>query len=205
MGYHWTYYFATRNAGKQREAEALLAGAGLPVSPLPDAGGFDAAENGDTFEANAVMKARQWLDWLKGRGIADAAVLADDSGLCVDALGGEPGVYSARYLGEDTPHTEKCRHILTLLQKVPQAERTARFVCVIACALPDGRVLVSEGTVEGEIARCPQGEGGFGYDPIFFVPQYGCTTAQLPFEIKNRISHRAKALEGMRRQLVELT
>jgi XTP/dITP diphosphohydrolase len=200
------YYFATRNPGKQREVAAMLAEAGLNVSPLPDnAEEFDAVEDGDTFLANAVSKARQWQAWLAAHGIKGAAVLADDSGLCVDALGGEPGVYSARYLGENTPHSEKCKYILKQLENVPQAERGARFVCVIACVLPDGQVLISEGKIEGEISREPRGSGGFGYDPIFFVPEYGLTTAELPFEIKNRISHRGKALDGIRGQLVELT
>jgi XTP/dITP diphosphohydrolase len=200
------YYFVTRNPGKQREVAAMLAEAGLFVSPLPDnAENFDAVEDGDTFLANAVSKAKQWQAWLEGQGVTGAAVLADDSGLCVDALGGEPGVYSARYLGENTPHSEKCRYILKQLENVPQAERGARFVCVIACVLPDGQVLISEGKLEGEISREPRGSGGFGYDTIFYVPAYVLTTAELPFEIKNRISHRGQALDGIRGQLVELT
>jgi XTP/dITP diphosphohydrolase len=200
------YYFATRNPGKQREVAAMLAEAGLNVSPLPDnADSFDAVEDGDTFAANAVSKAKQWQAWLAGQGITGVAVLADDSGLCIDALGGGPGVYSARYLGENTPHSEKCKHILKQMENVPQAGRGARFVCVIACALPDGRVLTSEGKIEGEISYEPRGGRGFGYDPIFYVPAYGLTTAELPFDIKNRISHRGKALDGIRGQLVELT
>ena len=131
----------------------------------------------------------------------DALVLADDSGLEIDYLGGEPGVYSARYLGEDTPYEIKNQKILDRLEGVPEEKRTARFVCVIAAVLPDGRTFTTRGTIEGIIGWESRGEGGFGYDPIFFVPEYHCSTAELSMEQKNEISHRGKALRAMKEEL----
>jgi XTP/dITP diphosphohydrolase len=200
------YVFATGNSGKLREIAAIFNEAGLDVSPLPDKlARFEAVENGDTFDSNARMKAVQWLEWLGANGVTDTAVLADDSGLSVDYLHGAPGILSARFMGEDTPYSVKNAEILRLLADCREPERTARFECAIACAFPDGRMLVTEGAIEGVIAREPHGEGGFGYDPIFFVPEYSCTTAELPFDIKNRISHRGKALRKMCKRLMELT
>ena len=160
---------------------------------------MDAEENGTTFEENALIKARA------AAAHTDAIVMADDSGLEIDYLGGEPGVYSARYLGEDTSYRIKNQNLIDRLEGVPDEKRTARFVCVIAAVLPDGRTLTSRGTIEGIIGREERGGGGFGYDPIFFLPEYGCSTAELSMEQKNEISHRGKALrerkEKLRREL----
>ena len=152
----------------------------------------DVDENGATFEENAVIKAK---------GIAalcDDIVLADDSGLEIDALNKEPGVYSARYMGEDTSYHIKNANLVERLEGVPDEERTARFVCAIAAVLPDGRVLETRETIEGRIGYEERGENGFGYDPIFYVPEYGCTTAQMDPEKKNELSHRGNALRAMR-------
>ena len=130
-----------------------------------------------------------------------ALVLADDSGLEIDYLNGEPGVYSARYMGEETSYRIKNRNLLERLKGVPEEKRTARFVCVIAAALPDGRVLTARGTIEGIIGYEERGEGGFGYDPIFFLPEYGSSTAVLTMEKKNELSHRGKALRAMKEEL----
>ena len=158
----------------------------------------DAEENGTTFEANALIKARAVAAQ------TDALVLADDSGLEIDYLNGEPGVYSARYMGEDTSYEIKNQKILDLLAGVPEEKRTARFVCVIAAVLPDGREFTTKGTIEGIIGYESRGEGGFGYDPIFFVPEFGCSTAELTMEQKNKISHRGKALRAMKEVLKEV-
>lgn len=188
--------FATKNEGKMREIRMILGDLGVPVLSLKDAGiEVDIEENGETFEENAVIKARA-VQKLTG-----GIVLADDSGLEIDSLNGEPGIYSARYMGEDTSYVIKNQNLIDRLQGVPEEKRTARFVCVIAAALPDGRVLTSPGVMEGRIGYAAAGENGFGYDPIFFLPQYGCTSAQLSAEQKNEISHRGKALHAMREQL----
>ena len=155
----------------------------------------NAEENGTTFEANALIKARAVAAQ------TDAPVLADDSGLEIDYLNGEPGVYSARYMGEDTPYEIKNQKLLDLLEGVPEEKRTARFVCVIAAVLPDGREFTTRGTIEGIIGYESKGEGGFGYDPIFFVPEFGCSTAELTMEQKNLVSHRGKALRAMKEVL----
>ena len=128
-------------------------------------------------------------------------MLADDSGLEIDALGGEPGIYSARYLGEDTSYRVKNANLIERLAGVPEEKRTARFVCAIAAVLPDGRELVTKAAVEGRIGYEEKGEGGFGYDPIFYVPEFGRTTAELSEEEKNQISHRGKALRLMKEEL----
>ena len=131
----------------------------------------------------------------------DAIVLADDSGLEIDYLNKEPGIYSARYLGEDTPYTLKNKNLIDRLTGVPDEERTARFVCAIAAVLPDGEIITTHGVIEGIIGYEEKGNNGFGYDPIFYVPEYGCSTAQLSEEQKNQISHRGKALEAMKTEL----
>ena len=180
--------FATSNEGKMREVREILKGLKAEVLSMKEAGvSVDIVEDGDTFEANAKIKAR--AVWEKTGGI----VLADDSGLEVDFLGGEPGVYSARYGG----------HLIHRLKGVEQEKRTARFVCVIAAALPDGRIITTEGTMEGYIALEPAGEGGFGYDPILMLPEYGKTSAEITMEEKNAISHRGKALRAMRECLAK--
>ena len=135
--------------------------------------------------------------------IAETIVLADDSGLEVDYLDKEPGIYSARYGGVDTPYKIKNKLIIDRLEGVKDSERTARFVCVIAAAFLDGHVETTRGTIEGQIALEEKGENGFGYDPIFYVPEYGMTTAEMPSEVKNKISHRGKALRAMKDILEE--
>ena len=190
--------FATGNEGKMREVRLILQDLGFPVLSMKEAGvSLDIEENGTTFAENAMIKAR--AVWDKTGGI----VLADDSGLVVDDLGGEPGVYSARYLGEDTSYEIKNQAIIDRLADAKEEERTARFVSAIAAVLPDGSELVTEGTVEGLIAHEPAGSGGFGYDPIFYLPEYGVTSAEIPIEKKNEISHRGKALEAMKIKLRE--
>ena len=181
-----------------REVRLILQDLGFPVLSMKEAGvSLDIEENGTTFAENAMIKAR--AVWEKTGGI----VLADDSGLVVDYLGGEPGVYSARYLGEDTSYEIKHQAIIDRLADAKEEERTARFVSAIAAVLPDGSELVTEGTVEGLIAHEPAGNGGFGYDPIFYLPEYGVTSAEIPIEKKNEISHRGKALEAMKIKLRE--
>ena len=188
--------FATGNEGKMREIREILKDLGVEIYSLKEAGiQMDAEENGKTFEENALIKARAAAEH------TDAIVLADDSGLEIDYLGGKPGVYSARYLGEDTSYRIKNQNLIDRLEGVPAEQRTARFVCVIAAVLPGGRVLISRGTIEGIIGTEERGEGGFGYDPIFFLPEYGCSTAELSMEQKNVISHRGKALREMKEKL----
>ena len=190
--------FATSNAGKMREIRAILSDLGLPVLSMKEAGvDLDIVEDGKTFAENAKIKAM--AVWKQTGGI----VLADDSGLAVDYIGGEPGVYSARYLGEDTSYEIKNQAIIDRLADAKEEERTARFVSAIAAVLPDGSELVTEGTIEGLIAHEPAGNGGFGYDPIFYLPEYGVTSAEIPIEKKNEISHRGKALEAMKIKLRE--
>ena len=191
--------FATGNAGKVREIKAILADLNIEVLSMKEAGVVaEAEENGATFAENAMIKAKD----IAGK-VSNAIVMADDSGLVIDALNGEPGIYSARYLGEDTPYSIKNAHIINRLEGIAVEERTARFVCAIAAVLPDGRVLSTEGTIEGYIGYEERGTNGFGYDPIFMLPEYGCTTAQLSEEAKNVISHRGKALEAMKVKLKE--
>lgn len=188
--------FATKNNGKLKEIVEILAP--IQVRSMTDINiDIDVTEDGSTFEENAVKKATE-IAALCGR-----IVLADDSGLEIDYLDKAPGVYSARYLGEDTPYAEKNRIVLEKLTGVPDAARTARFVCVIAAAFPDGRVETRRGVIEGIIADAPRGENGFGYDPIFYVPEYGVTTAEMSPEQKNKISHRGQALRLMKEVLDE--
>lgn len=158
-------------------------------------------EDGETFEENAKIKAQAIAQELRARG-EQAVVLADDSGLEIDYLNKEPGVYSARYMGEDTPYTVKNANLIQRLEGVPDEERTARFVCVIAAVFPDGRGFQTRATIEGRIGYEEKGENGFGYDPIFYLPEYGMYSAELAPEEKNRISHRGKALEEMKKILL---
>lgn len=189
--------FATGNEGKMREIREILADTGMEIRSMREAGiAVDVAEDGKTFEENAVIKAKAVAALAK-----DAIVLADDSGLEVDYLNGEPGIYSARYLGEDTSYEVKNQVILDRLSGVPEEARTARFVCAIAAVLPGGEVLVTRGTIEGYIGERPAGKNGFGYDPIFYVEEYDCSTAELTEEQKNAISHRGKALRAMKEKL----
>ena len=188
--------FATGNKDKMREIREIMADCDVEITSMKEAGiNVDIVEDGTTFEENALIKARAIAAY------TDAIVLADDSGLEIDALNKEPGVYSARYMGEDTSYTIKNQNLIERLDGVEKEKRTARFVCAIAAVLPDGTVLHSYGTIEGIIGYEEQGENGFGYDPIFYLPQYGSTTAQLEPEIKNELSHRGKALRAMKEQL----
>ena len=191
--------FATGNEGKMKEIRLILEDLGVEILSLKDTGiAFDIEENGETFEENAVIKAKAVMQE------TGALVLADDSGLEIDYLHGEPGVYSARYLGEDTSYRIKNQNLIERLEGVPDEKRTARFVCVIAAAFPDGRVLTARGTIEGMIGYEERGEGGFGYDPIFWLPECGCSTAELTMEKKNELSHRGKALRAMKEEIKKL-
>ena len=185
--------FATGNAGKMKEVREILKDLNVEVLSMKEAGiQADVEENGKTFQENAVIKAREIMK------ISGEVVLADDSGLEIDYLNKEPGIYSARYMGEDTSYRIKNGNLIERLQGVPDEKRTARFVCAIAAAFPDGSVETTEGTIEGRIGYEEKGENGFGYDPIFYVPEFGCTTAELTGEQKNQVSHRGKALEAMK-------
>ena len=190
--------FATGNMGKLREIKDILGDIGEEIISMKEAGiDVDIEENGTTFEENAIIKAKAIME------MTGQMVLADDSGLEVDALNKEPGIYSARYLGTDTPYEIKNQDIINRLEGVEGDARSARFVCAIAAAFPDGEVIVTRGTIEGVIAKEPAGTNGFGYDPIVYVPEYGMTTGQMEPEAKNKISHRGKALEEMKKILLE--
>ena len=190
--------FATGNEGKMKEVRMILEDLGLPVLSLKDAGiTADVEENGTTFEENAQIKAKAIME------MTGALVLADDSGLEVDALDKEPGIYSARYMGHDTSYHIKNQNIIDRLDGKVGEERSARFVCAIAAAFPDGRVLITRGTMEGQIGYEEKGENGFGYDPIFYLPEYQCYSAELSLEEKNKLSHRGKALRLMKERLHE--
>ncbi|MBP9997148.1 MAG: RdgB/HAM1 family non-canonical purine NTP pyrophosphatase [Lachnospiraceae bacterium] len=190
--------FATGNMGKMREIREILSDFDIEVVSMKEAGVFaDVEENGSTFMENSFIKAEAIAKKCKESGYDDI-VLADDSGLVVDALNGEPGIYSARYLGEDTSYTIKNNKILERMEGVPDAKRSARFVCAIACVMPDGRKLSTEATYEGIIGYEIRGLNGFGYDPIFYLPDRGCYSAELDPVLKNEISHRGKALRQMR-------
>ena len=185
--------FATSNAGKMVEVRSILEDLGMEVLSMKEAGiRADVVEDGTTFEENAVIKA------IAIQKICGEIVLADDSGLEVDYLNKEPGIYSARYMGEDTSYRIKNQSLIDRLEGVEDEKRTARFVCAIAAAFPDGTTEVTRGTIEGRIGNEEKGENGFGYDPIFYVPEYGCTTAELTLEQKNEVSHRGKALRLMK-------
>lgn len=190
--------FATGNSGKMKEVSRILEDLGLAVISMRDAGiNMEIEENGTTYEENALLKARAVAQSAGGHCI----VLADDSGLEIDYLNREPGVYSARYLGEQTSYRQKNKNLIERLAGVPDEKRTARFVCAIAAVLPDGRELTTLGVIEGRIGYEEKGSGGFGYDPIFFVPEYGKATAELTEEEKNAVSHRGRALSAMKKEL----
>jgi len=211
--------FATGNAHKMVEIREILGDLPYEILSMKEAGvDADIVEDGKTFEENALIKAKAVYDLLtkqkaggSGAVAADGdamsgledeiLVLADDSGLEVDALGGEPGIYSARYMGEDTSYDVKNQNIIDRLDGVEDEKRSARFVCAIAAVGANGLEKVVRGTVEGRIAYEPAGENGFGYDPIFYLPERGCTTAELSSEDKNAISHRGNALRLMRKEL----
>ncbi|MCL2405516.1 MAG: non-canonical purine NTP pyrophosphatase [Defluviitaleaceae bacterium] len=209
------YLLATNNPNKAKEIKPMFDAAGLTLITLADLGlHFEAGEDGNSFTANATQKAMETAAFIRSGAAAisplpivskpggqlscsDIAVLADDSGLVIDMLGGEPGVDSALYLGRDTPYTQKCQDLITRLDGVSNNKRTARFVCMLVCIMPDGTQLLAEGTIEGRIAHAMYGEGGFGYDPIFYYPPYGKTMAELTQDEKNLISHRGQAITKM--------
>lgn len=190
--------FATGNQNKMREIREILADLPIEILSMKEAGiEADIVEDGKTFEENAIIKAKTIME------LTGELVLADDSGLEIDYLNKEPGIYSARYMGEDTSYRIKNTSLIERLTGVPDEKRTARFVCAIAAAFPDGTIKTTEGVIEGRIGYEERGENGFGYDPIFYVPEFGCTTAELSEEQKNAVSHRGKALEKMREILKE--
>ena len=186
--------FATGNQDKMKEIRMILSDLGMPILSMKEAGvSVDVVEDGSTFEENALIKVTEIA-----KHVENCIVLADDSGLEIDYLNKEPGIYSARYAGVDTSYDIKNQLLLDRLAGVPDEKRTARFVCAIAAAFPDGTTEVVRGTIEGIIGHEIIGENGFGYDPIFYLPQYGLTTAQISPELKNELSHRGNALRAMR-------
>lgn len=191
-----TIIFATGNMGKLREVKQIMEGLPYEIISMKEAGlEADVEETGTTFEENAILKAKAIADMAKEKGVyTDAIVMSDDSGFEVDYLNKEPGIFSARYMGTDTPYTIKNQSILDRMQGVPEEQRAARFVAAIACVFPDGRCEVVRDTFEGRVAYEAKGQYGFGYDPIMYVPEYGCNSGELLPEVKNKISHRGKAL-----------
>ena len=190
---------ATRNRHKGEELAALLGGLGITIRTLdefPDAP--EVVEDGDTCEANAIKKARTIAEF------TGLPAVADDTGLVVDALGGRPGIYAARYAGEDATYDDNCRKLLLELRGVPRERRTARFLTVAAIALPSGEIRVAQGILEGGIAEEASGTLGFGYDPVFLIPELGKTLAELSADQKNAISHRAKAFTQAKDLLREM-
>lgn len=186
--------FATGNENKMKEIRMILSDLGMPILSMKEAGiDVDVVEDGTTFEENALIKASEIAKYVE-----NCIVLADDSGLEIDYLNKEPGIYSARYAGENTPYEIKNQMLIDRLEGVADEQRTARFVCAIAAIFPDGSHEVVRGTIEGRIGYESAGENGFGYDPIFYLPEYGCTTAELDPEKKNELSHRGNALRAMR-------
>lgn len=201
--------FATGNQGKLKEIRELMKDTDVSIVSMKEAGvSLPIDENGTTFSENAEIKAKTVAEYLKkqceekGEEFTDI-VLADDSGLEVDALNKEPGIYSARYLGEDTPYSEKNRVIIDRLKNVEKKDRTARFVCAIAACVPGEETIFTRGTIEGYIGYELRGKNGFGYDPIFMYPERNCSTAELSMEEKNKISHRGKALKEMKKILMK--
>jgi len=190
--------FATGNAGKMKEIKMILSDLDIELLSMKEAGiEIDIVEDGTSFEENAMIKAKTIME------LTGEITLADDSGLEVDYLNKEPGIYSARYMGEKTPYNIKNKSIIDRLEGAKGQDRSARFVCVIAAAFPDGKTLTTRGTIEGLIGYEEKGDNGFGYDPIVYIPQYNATTAQLSAQIKNIISHRGKALAQMKVELLK--
>ena len=188
--------FATGNEGKMKEIREILGDLDIELLSLNDAGiTADIEENGSTFEENAIIKAKA-ISQLTGE-----IVLADDSGLEIDYLNKEPGIYSARYMGEDTSYHIKNANLIQRLEGVPDQQRTSLYVCAIAAAFPDGTVKTVRASMEGRIGYEEKGENGFGYDPIFYLPEYGCSSAEISMEEKNKISHRGKALRAIKDEL----
>ena len=193
--------FATGNKNKMTEIRQILRDLGMEILSMKEAGvDIDIVEDGKSFEENAMIKASAIAELPEVRAM-EAIVLADDSGLEIDYLNKEPGIYSARYMGEDTSYHIKNAKLIERLEGVPDEERTARFVCAIAAAFPDGTMKTVRAAMEGRIGYKESGENGFGYDPIFYLPEYGCTSAELSMEEKNKISHRGKALRAIKDEL----
>lgn len=191
--------FATKNKGKVNEVVKIFNTDKIELVTMEQAGiDIDVVEDGTTFEENAEKKA---VEIMKASG---EAAIADDSGLEIDFLDKQPGIHSARFLGHDTPYSIKNAKILDMLKDVPEEKRTARFICAVCLALPDGRIIRSKGTLEGRIGNKITGENGFGYDPIFFIPEKNCYSAELSTEEKNKISHRGKAMAEMREKILEI-
>lgn len=189
--------FATTNEGKMKEIRLILKDLNYEVVSLKEAGlNPEIIEDGETFEENAIIKAKKVME------LTGEMALADDSGLEIDYLNKEPGIYSARFLGETTSYDIKNQYFLEQLKDVSEEKRTARFVCAIALAYPDGSCVAKQATIEGRIGYEIAGENGFGYDPIFYVPEFECTAAELSMEQKNKISHRAKALNAIKTELI---
>lgn len=192
--------FATGNKNKLDEIRAIMDGYGFDIVTSKDEGiAADPEENGESFEANALIKAKAVYDLSDGK----AVVMADDSGLCIDALGGEPGIYSARFMGHDTGYDIKNAELLRRMENVPEERRSARFVCAVAAVLPSGREVTVCEAMEGRIAYDIAGENGFGYDPIFYLPEFDRTSAEISEQSKNLISHRGKAIRHMLAVLAE--
>lgn len=188
--------FATSNQGKMDEIRMIMKDFSIPIVSLKESGiSTEIVEDGSTFEENAIIKAKAIME------LTGCLTLADDSGLEVDYINKEPGIYSARYMGEDTPYEIKNQSIIDRLKDAKGSERSARFVCAIAACFPDGRVFTTTGTIEGEIGYEEKGEYGFGYDPILYVPEYGKTTGEMLPDFKNSISHRGVALKKMKKVL----
>jgi XTP/dITP diphosphohydrolase len=187
--------FATNNMGKMREIKMIMSDLNIPVYSMKEVGiDLDVVEDGKTFEANALLKAKALFEMLP-----NDIVLADDSGLEIDALNKEPGVDTANFAGRDTPYEIKNQLLIDKLKGISDDKRTARFKCIIMGIFPDGDIISTNGELEGIIAHKILGEDGFGYDPIFFLPEYGCTTAQMSPLLKNKLSHRGIALEKMKK------
>lgn len=198
--------FATGNADKMFEIREILEDMAMvdSIVSMKEVGlDPEIIENGETFEENAMIKAVEVFKAAKEKGMEDVLVLADDSGLCVDALNGEPGIYSARYMGKDTSYRIKNQNIIDRVNEVGNGNRAAQFVCCIAAVFPDGTKKVVRGIVEGEIADSERGTNGFGFDPIFYIPRLGLTTAELAPKDKHAISHRGNALRLMKDVIAE--
>ena len=188
--------FATGNIDKMKEIREILEGVDADILSMAQAGiSMDIEEDGTTFEENALIKAKAVA------GKTDAIVLADDSGLVIDFLDKQPGIHSARFMGKNTSYDKKNRELIKKLKGVPKERRTARFVCAVAAVFHGGEPYVARETVEGYIGEEPAGENGFGYDPIFYLDEFGCSSAELSREQKNEISHRGKALRAIRSEL----
>lgn len=194
-----TIVFATKNENKLKEIRQILEGLPYEIKSMKEMGiDVQIEENGESFEENAAIKVNAIMD------LTGCMVMADDSGLEVDYMGKKPGIHSARFLGEDTPYNEKNSYIIEQLKDAKEDERSARFVCAIALGRPGFPVVVKTGVMEGRIHTCIAGENGFGYDPIFYLPEYKMTSAEISPDEKNAISHRGKALRAMRDYLLEI-